>query len=657
MRKGLGQSMKGGNPGSIAWALLGAVWCCGPTQAQELSEREFLTEFPTVLSASRLRQNATETPQAVTVIDQDTIKASGVREIAELFRLVPGFTVSYVTYVKGLQPLVTYHGLGREFFSRLQVLIDGRSMNTATLGGVDWSDIPLALDDIERVEVIRGPNNATNGIGAFLATINFITKHASQERGATLSANVGNGGIRDGFARYGSGAAGFDIRVTGGHRADDGFANLADGRRRDFASVRADWQLTAADSLMLQAGATRGVNDVGVGRPDDPVRKARIETQYAQLKWERNFDADNGLAVQYYFYRFKLSDRFVTGPIPAFNNERFPLDGGSAIRRSDLELQQTFSTGANWRWVWGASAREDLAEAPQVLRETGRLRIERLFGHVEWRVAESVLVNAGAMLEHNNLSGTDVAPQVAVNFRVARDHVVRLGISKALRTPTIFEENVQSVIIVPSPAPPRKRSTGLLRPETIVSRELSYVGDWPAWRATVDLKVFDDRLHDLIDLVGETNTFPASVLPRTVLNGDDARQRGVEGQFLWRPSPETSLVLSAAHVETRSPDRFNSYSTSAPRDTVHALVSRRYAGTWNASAAFHHQSAFRASGFSEPQRGFNRVDVRLAKEFPVSFGRGEVAAVVENLFNEHYTEFRQDSVARRRAWLTLSLRL
>ena len=87
-----------------------------------MSEREFLAEFPTVLSASRLRQDATETPQAVTVIDQEMIKASGAREFAELFRLVPGFTVSYVTYVKGLQPIVNYHGLGREFFSRLQVL-------------------------------------------------------------------------------------------------------------------------------------------------------------------------------------------------------------------------------------------------------------------------------------------------------------------------------------------------------------------------------------------------------------------------------------------------------------------------------------------------------------------------------------------------------
>ena len=121
----------------IACALCGAAGSSVPLSAQELSEREFVAEFPTVLSASGLRQDARETPQAITVIDQAMIKASGAREFAELFRLVPGFTVSYVTYVKGLQPIVSYHGLGASFFSRLRALIDGRSINNGTLGGVD----------------------------------------------------------------------------------------------------------------------------------------------------------------------------------------------------------------------------------------------------------------------------------------------------------------------------------------------------------------------------------------------------------------------------------------------------------------------------------------------------------------------------------------
>jgi len=244
----------------IACALVCVAGHFGIAPAQELSERAFLIEFPTVVSASGLRQNATETPQAITVIDQQMIKASGAREIAELFRLVPGFTVSYVTYVKGLQPIVYYHGLGREFFSRIQVLIDGRSMNNATLGGIDWSQFPLAMEDIDRIEVIRGPSNAAHGIGAFLATINFVTKHASQVRGVDVSGNAGTNGILDGTVRAGGGAGGFEYRMTAGHRADNGFPNLADSRTLDYVTqVAPSFSLRGGTRDILRGMIARGL--------------------------------------------------------------------------------------------------------------------------------------------------------------------------------------------------------------------------------------------------------------------------------------------------------------------------------------------------------------------------------------------------------------
>ena len=637
-----------------ACALFCVIWCAGSAFAQDLSEREFLTEFPTVLSASRLRQDVTETPQAVTVIDQEMIKASGAREFAELFRMVPGFTVSYVTYVKGLQPIINYHGLGREFFSRLQVLIDGRSMNNATLGGVDWNEFPLAMDDIDRIEVIRGPSSSTYGIGAFSATINFITKHASQERGAGVSVSAGNDGIRDGVARVGSSIGGLDYRLTAGHRSDDGFANISDRRRGDFVSARADWQVDPVNDLMLQAGTTDGVNGVGFRGPNDPQRSVRVNTSYGQLKWERSLDADNGFYVQFYYYRYHLIDRFLTDP-PSDSTERFSLDGGSTVRRSDLEIQQNFSTGPNLRWVWGGSVREDVAEVPLLFSEIGRLRVQRLFGHVEWRATDTVLVNAGAMVEHNNLTGTDVAPQVALNYRVAPHQMVRFNVSRALRAPTLIEN--QSQFAVGPPGSPRFGPAGDLHPETIVSREVSYVGELPGWHATLDVKLFHDTVHDLIDLIQAQNTSPATAYPRNAVNGDDARQQGIEAQLVWRPFPDSSLVASAAHLQTRSGDRFDSYSTSAPRNTVHALLSRRFAATWDASVAVHGQSAFHASGSSDPQRSFCRVDARVAKRLPWGAGNGEIAISVENLLDNHYTEYRHDDVARRRAWLTFSFML
>jgi iron complex outermembrane receptor protein len=640
---------------SLACALFSAArWCAA--DAAEISEREFLDSFPTVLSASRLRQNAAETAQAITVIDQQMIEASGAREIAELFRLVPGFTVSYATHVKGFQPIVTYHGLAREYFSRLQVLIDGRSMNNATLGGVDWNDFPIALDDIERIEVLRGPSNATHGIGAFLAAINFVTKHASQQRGVAATVTAGTDGIIDGALRFGDGrVGGFDYRISAGHRADDGFAGVNDQRRRDYATARSDWQIDSTDSLLLQAGATTGTEGVGTRSPVDPGRTARTETQYAQARWERNRDADNGLSVQFYYYRFALTDRYVTDRLPAFNDEQFLFDEGSSVRRADVEVQQTGARGTSLRWVWGASLRADRVEVPLQVSTPPHLRTQRLFAHAEWRPVVAVTVNAGVKLEHNNLTGTDVAPQFAINYALAAGHVIRLGFSRALRTPTPIENAVQRVVV--GPGGPSSLEVRDLVPETIVSREIGYVGDWTRWHATVDLKLFYDTVHDLIDLVDDRQAFPPTAFPSSAQNADEARQYGVEGQVTWRPFPRTLLIASAARVETHSADHFDTYSTSAPRNAVHLLASQRLAGDWDASASVHYQDAYRASVSSDPQPAWCRVDARIARVFAGPGARYEVAGVVENLFDRHYTEFRRDDIARRRVWLTMSVHL
>ena len=637
---------------SIACALC-AMSGIGPAVAQELSEREFLAEFPTVLSASRLRQNASETPQPVSVIDQEMIRASGAREFAELFRLVPGFTVSYVTYVKGLQPIVSYHGLGREFFSRLQVMIDGRSINNSTLGGVDWSEFPFTPDDIDRIEVVRGPSNATHGIGAFLATINFITKHALQERGAQASISVGDSGIRDGAVRFGGGSEGFDYRLVAGHREDAGFADVTDSRRRNFASARADWRVGPSDTLMLQAGATNGENAVGTNPLTDPRRDAQLSTSYAQVKWDHSFDPGNNIYVQAYYYYFRLTDLYSISLPQLSDGSLAVIDSGSLARRADLEIQQNLDAGANLRWVWGASVREDRTEVPSLYAGARPLNVQRLFGHVEWRVADDWLANIGAMIENNSLTGTDVAPQLALNWQLTPDQTLRFNVTRALRTPTVIEN--QGQFAVGAPGTPRAGPSGDLLPENVISREISYVAQWPEQHATLDVKLFDDNVRNLIDLIG-TRDNPGATFPKNAVNGDSAREIGIEGQFVWRPTTATLLSLSAAYLNIDSDDNLDNYSRSAPRTTLHLLASHRFADTWDASVNIHHQGAFRASGYSEPQRALWRVDTRVAKQFPFARGEGEVAASIENLFDERYTEYRHDDIASRRVWLTFSFR-
>ena len=229
-------------------------------------ESVYFSELPVVASVSRLPQRLAEAPTAVTVIDRDMIKASGVRDLNDVFRLVPGFQ----TYPHTTEPArVSYHGLNDEDYSpRVQVLIDGRSMYSPLFGnGVNWATIPVALDDIERIEVVRGTNSVSYGSNAFLGVINIITVDPALTRGLSVSVSHGSQNVRDQGLRLGGkiGDVG-DFRLTYRQQNDDGLNNRGDwvdhyqSRLVDF---RSDLTLSERDSVQISFGQIEGVTGVG----------------------------------------------------------------------------------------------------------------------------------------------------------------------------------------------------------------------------------------------------------------------------------------------------------------------------------------------------------------------------------------------------------
>ena len=130
------------------------------------TEDMYLEDMPVIISATRLSQPLNESPVATTVIDRQMIDASGAQTIPDILRLVPGFTVGYLN---GNRPVATYHGHSDRHSSRIQLVIDGRSVYLPTLSGVSWSDLIVSIDDIERLEVVRGPNGSTYGNNAFFS--------------------------------------------------------------------------------------------------------------------------------------------------------------------------------------------------------------------------------------------------------------------------------------------------------------------------------------------------------------------------------------------------------------------------------------------------------------------------------------------------------
>ena len=177
-------------------------------------------EMPVVLSATRLKQAVADAPASITIIDRQMISQSGAREIPDLLRLVPGMVVGYE---KGWDAFVSYHGTSADMARRMQVLIDGRSVFQPSLAFVDWIGLPLELDDIDRIEVVRGPNAAAYGSNSFLAVVNIITRNPADLPTVRAYTRQGSDGINDNLVSYAGVKNQLSWRISANDRADSGF--------------------------------------------------------------------------------------------------------------------------------------------------------------------------------------------------------------------------------------------------------------------------------------------------------------------------------------------------------------------------------------------------------------------------------------------------
>jgi len=240
------------------------------------SESAFLEELPVVLTASRLRQPLADSPNAVTVIDREMIEASGFRTLTDIFKLVPGM---YVSYYKGSQPIVSYHGSFDQYARSMQVLIDGRSVYMPPTSLVDWAALPFIADDVERIEVIRGPAAAAYGANSVHGVINIITRDAASFDGGNVAFTHGDKGINDGQIQFGVRGEKLDYRMSLAYTTDHGYDdrtathfpsaygadmdNSFDDNQARLLNLRAAYYLDNRNNFDFQLGLNRDVQGVG----------------------------------------------------------------------------------------------------------------------------------------------------------------------------------------------------------------------------------------------------------------------------------------------------------------------------------------------------------------------------------------------------------
>lgn len=655
--------------------------------------------LPQVLTATRLKQSPAAVPGSMTVIDSELINASGARDISELLRLVPGMMVGNIS---GNQAAVNYHGTNASDARRMQVLIDGRSVYRAGLATVDWSDIPVAMEDIERIEVFRGPNTVSYGANALMAVVNIITRAPANSHGTRLKVTRGERGINDWYASQGSGWETGDLRLSLSGQEDDGFdsnrlgADYRDSRRVNRVNLAVsqtlneqqsfDWQLNAKDGTNQRPYTYRPVFSgiTSAGDNSDVIAK-----DYAgSLRWNLEINPDHSLYVQGSAQHWdrqqvwracdaevsfspELTELWQLNPnyaerlarhMESYTGTGAPrgtpaeqalanqvldqwkggtkrtvcgdIDQSARESRYDLELQDTLSLSDSLRLVSGMNYRYDRADSETYFNGTLDDSIWRLFGQLEWRATEHWLLQGGAMYEKPQLVGDSLTPRVAINYLINPRHGLRAVYSQAIRSPDMFENNVNWSYQVTNLSPAaygqssaryfvKTRGPGNLDQEHMRSRELGYNGFFADIGLNVDVKLFYDEITDMISEPLRNNQYIAS-------NSNASRFSGTETQLDWRVSAADRLRLTYAYVDATASNPLDEQFSA--RNSGSAGWLRDWGNGWNSALFYYGDDAL--NGYR-----FERLDTRIAKRVALGKATLELAGILQQRLDNQPTTF------------------
>jgi len=489
-----------------------------------------------VTSVARKEQRVAETAAAIYVITQEDIRRSGVTSIPEALRLAPGVTV---TRVDGNSWAIGIRGFGSGFSRSLLVLIDGRSVYTPLFAGVYWEVQDTLLEDIDRIEVIRGPGGTIWGANAVNGVINIITKNATETQGLLVTGGGGSEEKGFGGIRYG-GKLGqnFNYRVYGkGFRRDGHFTPQQsdfDDSQMGQGGFRTDWDLGQWDSLTLQGDVYQGKSEMRTRVSSFSAPFSTIVEKDADLsgmnllgRWRRTLSDASDLALQvYYDNTFRRE--------PTFQERRHTVD---------FDFQHRFKLTGHQELIWGLGYRYSKGDTETVptLVVSPQDRADNLFSAFlqdEITIVENQLrLTIGSKFEHNDYTGFEFQPSTRILWTPAKRHSLWASISRAVRTPSRIDRDI-AASSAPNPALPvfaRLLGNKDFVSEKVLTYELGYRVQ-PTSHLFFDMAAFYSFYDDLFSVeTGSPFLEPGRVIfPFQFDNKLKAQTYGAELATDWR---------------------------------------------------------------------------------------------------------------------------
>ena len=605
-----------------------------------------------VTSISKTEQKMSQAAAAIFVITQEDIRRSGATNIPDLLRMVPGMDVSQINANTWA---VSARGFNAQFTNKLLVLIDGRAVYTPLLGGVNWDMQDVVLDDIDRIEAIRGPGATVWGANAVDGVINIVTKQAAETQGALV---VGAGGTErqaDGTVQYGGtihGNTGY--RVFSKYLNDGPFPQLRgfggdDAWHLLHGGFRLDSNLSSKDTLTVEGDlytGDEGATIIHIFSISPPVI-GNLNTDTAigggnlLGRWDHKFSSRSGTTLQLYYDNYERS-----GP-----------ESPETLRIADFEFNHHFGWGERQDIVWGAGYRhywdKDSGTIDQSFSPPDTsLQLFNFFGQDTVALDPArLLLTFGSKLENSYFASYELEPSVRLAWTPSNWATLWSAVSRADRTPARRDTQlVAPLAVFPDPNGSGTPVEVILfgNPNFQSEHEIAYEAGFraqPSPRVSVDVSTYFNQYHHLESLEPGTEFLQDAPAPArfvmpiefgnllygTTEGGELSANLKLAGR--WTLSPGYAFLEMHLHAQPQGQDSTSvaEYQGSSPQHQaqLRSHVELPHNLSWDANAYF--VSALPVQGVSS----YTRLDTQLRWRFAE---RGEFAVVGQNLLQNHYLE-------------------
>nr|WP_320136154.1 TonB-dependent receptor [uncultured Amphritea sp.] len=673
-------------------------------ELDELSELDYLNDLPITFSATRLPQTLSKAPASITIIDRRMIDASSATSIPELFRLVPGMQ-SYHTGTN--TSAAAYHGMSNKFSSRMEVMIDGRSIYIPLFSTVIWETLPITIADIERIEVIRGTNTVTQGSNAFLGAINIITHTPLSDQSDVIQYTHGEFNTRNIQAEHNQKTTNGHYRVSTGILGNDGnsFANNEqDPYLKRYISFEGTISPTLLDTITVDLGYSEGYSSIGDISPkaDWDFKRREFETSFQQINWSHILNGSDELKVSYAHsvnnfdarqltaeevshslqQPLSIAQEFIDANPPALITET------GNIKQHDLEITLKQQPSFYSQLITGIAYRASSAKSRQLLNTDEWVKEEntRIFTNWEYSGFNDWTINTGALLEHTSNS-TRISPRVAANYQLSEHSSIRTSVSRAYRMPSLLESNFERIIYIPTPYTSifgevydyEFLANEDLSPEKLDSIDLGLMISWPELHSQLDTRIFYENIengitpsYQLPDSTMQASA-PLDNVYRVYMNRAQWSNRGIELQYKYQSDGRLKplLVVNYGYIDSNgyrndgnqhgsTTDIIDRLETRNPMHTASALASITLPNRLQLSLTHYYLSSVRwqegVKSSDEPNASYHRTDLKISKAFKLSPKSDlKIAVIVQNLLDKPYSEFYAANMFEQRTYLQAQL--